>query len=206
MTFQRLGPTLLALIIGLTSGTLAYLINMPLPWMLGSMLGVTVAAMSGAPIKAPARLRPIVIPIIGVMLGSSITAEVLSLLGQWAQTLLILPVVLIVSGGISFFVYRRFGGYDPTTAFYSSMPGGLNEMLLMDLVDHRRGRETAILAALSAKGATIHQITARVYSDTPASLIPAAHRNVLAHLIDLEKRNLVRAHPSIGLKSTYTLA
>ena len=131
MTFQRLGPTLLALIIGLTSGTLAYLINMPLPWMLGSMLGVTVAAMSGAPIKAPARLRPIVIPIIGVMLGSSITAEVLSLLGQWAQTLLILPVVLIVSGGISFFVYRHFGGYDPTTAFYSSMPGGLNEMLLM---------------------------------------------------------------------------
>ena len=76
---------------------------------------------------------------------------------------------------------------------------------LMDLVDHRRGRETAILAALSAKGATIHQITARVYSDTPASLIPAAHRNVLAHLIDLEKRNLVRAHPSIGLQSTYAL-
>ena len=130
MNLLRLGPPLLALTIGLTSGSLAYLINMPLPWMLGSMIGVTIAAMSGAPITAPNRMRPFVIPIIGVMLGSGITAEVLSLLGQWVQTLLILPLVLVVSGGVSFFVYRRFGGYDPVTAFYSSMPGGLNEMLL----------------------------------------------------------------------------
>ncbi len=76
---------------------------------------------------------------------------------------------------------------------------------LTDLVQHRRGREAAILAALTPKGVTIDQITARVYADTPAGLIPAARRNVLAHLIDLERRNLVKARPAIGLQSTYAL-
>jgi len=131
MTPQRLGPPFLALIIGLLSGTLAYFINMPLPWMLGSMIGVTIVAMAGAPIKAPNRLRPIVIPIIGVMLGSGMTAEIFGQLGQWAGTLIVLPFLLTAAGVASYTVYRRIGGYDPTTAFYSSMPGGLNEMLLM---------------------------------------------------------------------------
>ncbi len=128
---QRLGKPGLALLIGLGSAFIAFQINMPLPWMLGSMIGVTIAAMSGAPILAPARLRPIVIPVIGVMLGSGITAELFAQLGQWARTLAILPLVLIATAGTSFLIYRRIGSYDPVTAFYSSMPGGLNEMLVI---------------------------------------------------------------------------
>ena len=128
---QPLGPPALALFIGLVSGTLAYFINMPLPWMLGSMIGTTIAALFGVTIAAPMRLRPIVIPIIGVMIGSAITAEIWQQIGQWAGTLMILPIVLFASGGVSFLIYRKIGGYDSTTAFFSSMPGGLNEMLLM---------------------------------------------------------------------------
>lgn len=128
---QRNGHPVLALLIGLASGMTAYFIGMPLPWMLGSMIGVTIAAMSGAPIKAPARMRPYVIPVIGVMLGSGMTAKVFDVLGQWALTLAVLPLVLIISFTASYAVYRRVGGYDPTTAFYSSMPGGLNEMLVL---------------------------------------------------------------------------
>lgn len=131
MRMQHLGPPALALLIGCISGTLAYLINMPLPWMLGAMIGVTVAALSGAPIQAPMPLRPIVIPIIGVMIGSSITPEIWEQISQWLGTLAVLPFVLIATAAISYTIYRRIGGYDKTTAFFSSMPGGLNEMLIM---------------------------------------------------------------------------
>ena len=95
------------------------------------MIGTTLAALASAPIAGPDRLRPYVIPIIGVMLGATITPDILGQLGSWAITLLILPVYLAGAAGGSYFVYRRVGRYDPITAYYASMPGGLNEMLLV---------------------------------------------------------------------------
>ncbi|WP_110280625.1 AbrB family transcriptional regulator [Loktanella sp. PT4BL] len=124
-------PQLLALAIGLCGGLAAYYAGLPLPWMLGPMVANTVAAMLRAPIAGPDRLRPYVIPVIGVMLGSGVSADVLGLLGSWLITLLLLPLFLICAAGISYTVYRRLGRYDPVTAFYSAMPGGINEMLIL---------------------------------------------------------------------------
>ena len=124
-------PQLTALALGLVGGVAAYFSGLPLPWMLGPMIANTVAAMLRAPIGGPDRLRPYVIPVIGVMLGSGVTAEVFGLLGTWAMSLLLLPLFLACAAGISYAVYRRIGGYDPVTAFYSAMPGGLNEMLIL---------------------------------------------------------------------------
>jgi glyoxylase-like metal-dependent hydrolase (beta-lactamase superfamily II) len=53
------------------------------------------------------------------------------------------------------------------------------------LVSHRLSRESSILAALSEGHATADQLAALIYTDTPPALLPAATRNVLAHLIDL---------------------
>ncbi|MFG5384348.1 AbrB family transcriptional regulator [Yoonia sp. R2-816] len=124
-------PQILALILGLICGIVAYFAGLPLPWMLGPMIGNTVAAMMKAPVVAPARLRPFVIPVIGVMLGSAITAELLGQLGSWLLTLVLLPVFLACAAAFSYFIYRRVGGYDPVTAYFAAMPGGLNEMLIV---------------------------------------------------------------------------
>jgi membrane AbrB-like protein len=126
-----LSPQIVALAIGLAGGIAAFFVGLPLPWMLGPMITNTVAAMLRAPIAGPDRLRPFVMPVIGVMLGSAVTAEVFGLLGTWLLTLFLLPLFLGCAAGISYAVYRRIGGYDPVTAFYSAMPGGLNEMLLL---------------------------------------------------------------------------
>ena len=126
-----LSPQIVALAIGLAGGVAAFFAGLPLPWMLGPMIANTVAAMFRAPIAGPDRLRPFVMPVIGVMLGSAVTAEVFGLLGTWLLTLILLPLFLACAAGISYAVYRRIGGYDPVTAFYSAMPGGLNEMLLL---------------------------------------------------------------------------
>ena len=125
-----LWPQGLALAIGVVCGVVAFVAGLPLPWMLGPMIGNTVAAMMRAPTMGPTRLRPVVIPVIGVMLGSAITAELLGQLGSWVLTLLLLPVFLACAATLSYQVYRRIGGYDPVTAYFSAMPGGLNEMLI----------------------------------------------------------------------------
>jgi glyoxylase-like metal-dependent hydrolase (beta-lactamase superfamily II) len=66
---------------------------------------------------------------------------------------------------------------------------------LAELIAHRRARGAAILAALDAGPMDIAAMTAQIYPSLQAALIPAAHRNVFAHLIDLEARNLITAMP-----------
>jgi len=65
------------------------------------------------------------------------------------------------------------------------------------LMAHRRAREAAIMAALEDGPATAPALAERIYTDTPATLMPAATRNVLAHLIELTQKS--RVHPESDL-------
>jgi len=70
-----------------------------------------------------------------------------------------------------------------------------------DMIAHREGREAQILSALDpARPATAADLARRIYTDLAPALLPAAERNVLAHLIDLSDRNL--AHPISPLSTT----
>ena len=59
------------------------------------------------------------------------------------------------------------------------------------LIAHRRTREAAILEALTHGPADAATLAAAIYTDTPRALIPAATRNVLAHLVDLTGKSIV---------------
>ncbi len=74
------------------------------------------------------------------------------------------------------------------------------------LIAHRKAREAAILNALGLRAAAIPDITAKVYTDAPPEMLPAAARNVFAHLIDLTNRKLVVAEPKLSVAALYRLA
>lgn len=74
---------------------------------------------------------------------------------------------------------------------------------LAELIAHREAREAAVLQALSAGPADARSLTEAIYHDTPAALLPAARRNVLAHLLDLTDRNLISASPPLTAGSTF---
>lgn len=59
------------------------------------------------------------------------------------------------------------------------------------LLTHRQGREAAILQALRTGPATAAALAAQIYTDTPAALLPAATRNVFAHLVELQQKNKI---------------
>lgn len=69
---------------------------------------------------------------------------------------------------------------------------------IAELTAHRRAREAAILAALGSQPQTVAEVTRAVYHDTPATLHPAAARNVLAHLLDLQQRKRVASDAPPG--------
>lgn len=126
-----LSRTLLALGLGAAGGALFDWLTLPLPWLLGPMVLNTLAAMARFPVLPPGRLRPYVVVVIGVLLGSGFTPEVLGQAASWAVSLGFLAVYLAVSGALVVPFYRRVGGFDPVTAYFAGMPGGLNEMMVI---------------------------------------------------------------------------
>ncbi|WP_191284568.1 MBL fold metallo-hydrolase [Aliiroseovarius zhejiangensis] len=72
------------------------------------------------------------------------------------------------------------------------------------LIAHRQSRETEILTALSdGRPASVRTLTRAIYTDTPTTLIPAAQRNVFAHLIDLAMRKIVMAEPHLDANADF---
>ncbi|MEM6679002.1 MAG: MBL fold metallo-hydrolase, partial [Pseudomonadota bacterium] len=58
--------------------------------------------------------------------------------------------------------------------------------LLAGQLAHRRARRDALVAALAEGPASAPLLAARLYVGTPPSLLPAASRNVLATLLQLQ--------------------
>jgi glyoxylase-like metal-dependent hydrolase (beta-lactamase superfamily II) len=72
------------------------------------------------------------------------------------------------------------------------------------LIDHRLAREAQVLEALSRQEGSARDLASRIYTDVAPALLPAASRNVLAHLIDLEARNLVVACGPTGPATVFS--
>ncbi len=71
------------------------------------------------------------------------------------------------------------------------------------LITHRKAREAAILSALDAGPATAATLAAGIYTDTPAPLLAAATRNVLAHLIDLQGKSKVSVSGDLHAEAVF---
>jgi len=127
----RPGALLLALALGGAGGWLATRLGLPLPWMIGSMIATTVAALAGAPVAVPPGLRAVMVTVLGVMLGSRFTPEILARLPEWGISLAGLAGYIAVAGGAGLLYFWRVAGYAPATAYFSAAPGGLSEMVLI---------------------------------------------------------------------------
>ncbi len=79
------------------------------------------------------------------------------------------------------------------------------EARIQSLINHRAAREAMILAALQSKSSDALQIAHQIYTDINPALLPAAARNVLAHLIDLSDRNIVLSHGPLAADTQFHL-
>ena len=74
---------------------------------------------------------------------------------------------------------------------------------ISELTLHRRGRESQILSALSQESGTAFELAKRIYEGLSPTLLPAAARNVLSHLLDLEVRGLARLQSGSRIKGIW---
>lgn len=74
------------------------------------------------------------------------------------------------------------------------------------LISHRLAREAQVLEALAVAPATAAELARRLYGDTPPALLPAAARNVLAHLVDLTEQSRVTCSGPLTETARFRLA
>lgn len=120
-----LAPTVAAL------GVAAFhLLDLPLPWLLGPIFACLLAALAGVPMRSVKLLDDGMRTILGVAVGATLTAALLvSMTAMW-PTLLMIPIMVVCIGAIGVPYFQRIWGFDFATSYYSSMPGGLQDMLL----------------------------------------------------------------------------
>jgi membrane AbrB-like protein len=121
---------LMTLALGVPGGALFWLLNLPLPWMLGAMAATTLAAISGVRVALMPSLRLVFVAILGVMLGSAFTPEVVQGLATWIGSFARLSLYVVVATAGVWLFYRKVARYDTATAYFAAAPGGLNEMIL----------------------------------------------------------------------------
>ena len=138
-----------ALALGGGGGALLSALALPLPWMLGSMAACTLGALGRAPIAAPAVVRPPMTMVIGVLLGAGFSPQVIGQMAGWLPTMLGLVLFVVASGLGCVLYFRRVAGFDPVTAYFAGMPGGLVEMVVLG--EERGGDGRAIALIHSAR-------------------------------------------------------
>ena len=123
-------PVSLALALGATGGTVFFLADLPLPWMLGAMTTCIIAALSGLRPAMPHSLRTAMLAVLGVMLGSAFSPQLLHQVAGWSLSLSALFLSMAVATILVMAYLRRFAGMNLPTAYFAAAPGGVNEMVV----------------------------------------------------------------------------
>lgn len=122
--------------LGAAGGLMAQRIGLPMPFMIGSLLVIAIYAILvtdryGREVFFPKRFRTVFIALIGVLIGAGFSPDVLAILPHLWVSLVAILAFVAVTHAFGYAIFRRFGGYDRTTALFASMPGGLVEAIML---------------------------------------------------------------------------
>ena len=114
----------------LTGAAIFLWFELPLPWLFGPLFSCLLAALIGINLYSIKILSDAMRTILGVAVGATVTLSFLLALPGFWNTLIFIPITVILSGIIGVWYFQKLCGYDFPTAYYSSMPGGLQDMLV----------------------------------------------------------------------------
>jgi uncharacterized protein len=160
----------LALALGAVGGALFAFLRVPLAWMLGAMALTTAAAIGGVDIDIPGWMRRLLFAVLGIMLGSAFDPTLLDRVVHWSASLVGVFVYILVIGAAGYLYLRRIGAYDPINAYFTSVPGGLNEMTALG---HAFGGDERLISLSHAVRLTLVVFTIPVWFRLVNGYVPA---------------------------------
>ncbi|KQT60659.1 MULTISPECIES: AbrB family transcriptional regulator [unclassified Aureimonas] len=129
MTRRSLAALAATLLIAASGGMLAWLVALPVAWLLGSAAAVSVASLSGLRTHIPQTLRDATFFVLGVQAGAGVTPDVLGQIALWPVSFAIqmAGVLLVILATYAFL--RGVFGWNSETALFASVPGAMSFVL-----------------------------------------------------------------------------
>lgn len=106
------------------------LIGLPLPFLFGPMFACLLAALLGLPLRGTGQIGIGARTILGIAVGATLTPALIATLPSMIGSILLIPLYIALIGLIGVPFFRKVCGYDAATAWYSAMPGGLQDMII----------------------------------------------------------------------------
>jgi len=127
---------LLVILISIPSAIVADYFNIPLAWMLGPMIAVSIAALSGIKIKMPKLALSSILIVLGLHIGNYIDQNLINQMTEWVWTSIIMFVYILISILIVSKYLQKFSGYNVKTSIFSAAPGALGPLMI--LAEHEK--------------------------------------------------------------------
>lgn len=127
---QSVQSRAVTLAIASAGAAIFYIVNLPLPFLLGPLAACLLAALAGAPMKDMGPVGTAMRAILGVAVGASVTPELFGRLSDMALSVALVPVFVLIVAVVGYPFFRRICNFDPVTSYYCAMPGGLQDMLV----------------------------------------------------------------------------
>lgn len=128
-SLQNLFAFCLTIAIGLAGTGLAIIIGFPAPYLSGPVVAVALASVMGLKPYNPRHLTSLAFVLIGIMMGTSVTPEVISAIKTWPFSFVAVLIAVYVLLYTAYWLLRSGFGYDHNTAMLASSPGHLTYVM-----------------------------------------------------------------------------
>ena len=121
----------LVILISTPSAIIAEYFRVPLAWMLGPMIAISIAALMGLKVVMPKLALSGILIILGLHIGNYIDQNLLSQMKDWIWTSMVMFFYILVSIFIVSKYLQKFSGYKEKTSIFSAAPGALGPLLIL---------------------------------------------------------------------------
>lgn len=116
--------------IGLAGVLVFKFFSWPMPWLLGPLFAGLGVSLAGVRTGTPKGVALSVRTILGVAIGTSFQPELIGRFGEMLSSLALVPLYVLAIAAFGYPYFRKVCGFDRPTAYFSAMPGGLQDMTI----------------------------------------------------------------------------
>lgn len=133
-----------ALLVGLIGVALFTIINIPLPWLIGSLVAVAMWSIgTERTLYWPFSFRQIAMVLLGYLIGTSFTKETIVEMGNHIPSMIAITVLTVAFSLLLGYLFSKVTGLDLSSCMIGSVPGGLSQIMV--LVDEIKGLNPTVI-------------------------------------------------------------
>ena len=122
---------IIVILISTPSAIIAEYFNVPLAWMLGPMMAISIAALMGLKVIMPKLALSGILIILGLYIGAYIDQNLIYQMVNWVWTTIIMFFYILISIIIVSKYLQKFSGYSKKTSIFSAAPGALGPLMIL---------------------------------------------------------------------------